>query len=125
MPHSQDIRLERRCASPVTPPTVSRERPRPRDHEPPLTRRRQLTRRRPTYFPRECTWRSNLSRTGDADRAGVIHDVGSVGHVQAARAEEQQHRGGDDGEQDVIHRLHADLLKETPVKARGNEPGSL
>jgi hypothetical protein len=54
-----------------------------------------------------------------------MHDVGSVGHVQAARAEEQQHRGGDDGEQDVIHRLHADLLKETPVKARGNEPGSL
>ena len=75
--------------------------------------------------PSECTSRSNLFRTGDPDRAGAMHDVGSVGHVQAARAEVQQHRGGDDGEQDVIHRLHADLLKETPVKARGNEPGSL
>jgi hypothetical protein len=49
-----------------------------------------------------------------------MHEVGGLGHVQATRAEEQQHRGGDDGEQDVIHRLHADLLKETPVKARGN-----
>ena len=41
--------------------------------------------------------------TGDPDRAGVMHEVGGLGHVQAGRAKEQQHSGGDDGEQDTIH----------------------
>ena len=46
--------------------------------------------------------------TCDPDRAGVIHEVGGIGHVQAGRAKEQQHSGGDDGEQDAIHRRQAD-----------------
>ena len=41
--------------------------------------------------------------TSNPDRAGVMHEVGGLGHVQAGRAEEQQHSGGDDGEADAIH----------------------
>lgn len=41
--------------------------------------------------------------TGDPDRAGVIHDVASIGHVQADRDKQQQNRGGDEGEQNAIH----------------------
>ena len=32
-----------------------------------------------------------------------MHEFGGLGHVQAGRAEEQQHSGGDDGEVDAIH----------------------
>jgi hypothetical protein len=47
--------------------------------------------------------RADLFRPGDPDRAGVVHEVGGLGHVQAGRAEEQQHGGGDDGEANAIH----------------------
>jgi hypothetical protein len=52
--------------------------------------------------PGECTSRSNLFRTGDPDRAGVIHDVAGIGHVQAGRDKKQQNRGDNDGEQNAI-----------------------
>jgi len=29
--------------------------------------------------------------TGDPDRAGVMHEVGGLGHVEAGCTEEQQH----------------------------------
>jgi hypothetical protein len=41
--------------------------------------------------------------TGDPDRAGVMHEVGGLGHVQAGRTEQQQHSAGNDGEQDALH----------------------
>jgi hypothetical protein len=41
--------------------------------------------------------------TCDPDRAGVMHEVGGLGHVQAGRAQQQQHSAADDGEQDAIH----------------------
>ena len=53
--------------------------------------------------------RADLFRPGDPNRAGVMHHIGCVGYVQAGRAEEQQHSGGDDSEQDAIHGRHADL----------------
>ena len=47
--------------------------------------------------------RADLFRPGDPDCAGVVHEVGGLGHVQAGRAKQQQHSAGDDGEQDAIH----------------------
>ena len=41
--------------------------------------------------------------TGDTDCAGVRHEIGGLGHVQAGRAQEQQHSGGDDSKVDAIH----------------------
>ena len=45
----------------------------------------------------------DLSRSGGADRAVVVHEVGGPGHEQAGRAKKQQQRQGDDGEVDTIH----------------------
>ena len=47
--------------------------------------------------------RADLFRPGDPDCAGVVNEVRGLGHVQAGRADEQQQRGGDDGEANAIH----------------------
>ena len=66
-------------------------------HAPPSTLR-QIN----WMVPSEAS-RSKLFRAGNPDRAGVIHDVGGGGHVQAGCADQQQHSGYDDGEQNAVH----------------------
>ena len=57
-----------------------------------------------------------------------MHDVADIGHVQAGGAEQQQNSGGDYGEQDTIHRPHADLkagVRDPGHWVSGGKPGSL
>ena len=79
-----------------------------------------MQRQRQTYEmidPTSASGSRSPISTGDPDRAGVMHKVGGLGHVQACRAQQQQHKAGDDGEQDAIHGLHAVL------KAARRDPG--
>ena len=69
-----------------------------------------------------------LFRTGDPDRAAALTHVAGIGHVQAGGAEQQQNSGGDDGEQDAIHRPHTDLkagVRDPGRWVSGGKPGSL
>jgi hypothetical protein len=60
--------------------------------------------------------RPDLSRSGDADRAVVVHEVGGPGHEQAGRAEKRQRRG-DDGEVDTIHARQQKAPRIVPIGA--------